>query len=627
MRNAYRSPDVFCGVNALREVSRGHTEICIAILDGPADLSHPAFHGAQLSILDTTAGATPQAGEASVHGTHIASILFGQPGGPIAGIAPRCRGIIAPIFADGPDGSLLPCSQFDLARAMRQAVGAGAHVISISAGVLRKSNEVDPYLLDAVRFCAEQNVLVVAAAGNDGEDYLQIPSALPSVLAVGAMDDDGSPLSSSNAGPAFHTGILAPGRAISGAIPGGGTTRLSGTSFATAIVSGVAALLLSIQRVAGAAPDATAVRESLLRSAFPCSEGEEEKPRRCLSGKLNATGALADLTQSVKPTLFHPSIQANERTGEDRMDHQQVNPSSDAELLQASGVAEAPSDANVSASCGCGGKAAAPKCECKSARPELVYALGTLSYDFSSEARRDSLIQSGLASPEDPHAVLQFLDEHPEFSSAITWVLQQEETPIYAVAPGGPFADLTYERLRSVLRSQASEGVEMVSIPGYTGGRTTLLNGQVVPLILPELRGIYSWSKAALLKALGGETADASAQEETSASVGNFLDRVYYEIRNFGVASQERALNYSATNAFQVERVFENAIKSSLKLESIRVERSPICRPGSDCWDVNLIFFNPARRLEQARREYRFTVDVSDVVPVTVGRVRSWDVY
>jgi hypothetical protein len=40
-----------------------------------------------------------------------------------------------------------------------------------------------------------------------------------------------------------------------------------------------------------------------------------------------------------------------------------------------------------------------------------------------------------------------------------------------------------------------------------------------------------------------------------------------------------------------------------------------------------LTFFNPSRRLEQARRVYRFTVDVSDVIPVTVGKVRHWDVY
>jgi cyclic patellamide precursor peptide PatG len=64
-----------------------------------------------------------------------------------------------------------------------------------------------------------------------------------------------------------------------------------------------------------------------------------------------------------------------------------------------------------------------------------------------------------------------------------------------------------------------------------------------------------------------------------------------------------------------------------MRLDAISVERSSICRPQSDCWDIKLMFFNPAKRLEQARLLYRFTIDVSDVVPVTVGKIRHWHVY
>ena len=88
-----------------------------------------------------------------------------------------------------------------------------------------------------------------------------------------------------------------------------------------------------------------------------------------------------------------------------------------------------------------------------------------------------------------------------------------------------------------------------------------------------------------------------------------------------------RSANYAATNAFQLEHVYRDAIQTGLKLDTIDVERSPICRPGADCWDVKLTFFNLAKRLEQARVVYRFTVDVSDVIPVTVGPVRHWHVY
>ncbi len=107
----------------------------------------------------------------------------------------------------------------------------------------------------------------------------------------------------------------------------------------------------------------------------------------------------------------------------------------------------------------------------------------------------------------------------------------------------------------------------------------------------------------------------------------NFLQWVYYELRNLGLQPQERAINFAATNAFQIEQVFEHAINAQLELDHIAVEQSPVCRSHSDCWDVKLIFFNPSRRLEQARQVYRFTVDVSDVVPVTMGPVRSWAIY
>ena len=70
--------------------------------------------------------------------------------------------------------------------------------------------------------------------------------------------------------------------------------------------------------------------------------------------------------------------------------------------------------------------------------------------------------------------------------------------------------------------------------------------------------------------------------------------------------------------------VSDPALKEEMELDTIEVERSPICRPESDCWEVKLTFFNPSKVFEQARKVYRFTADVSDVVPVMVGPVHSW---
>lgn len=255
--------------------------------------------------------------------------------------------------------------------------------------------------------------------------------------------------------------------------------------------------------------------------------------------------------------------------------------------------------------------------------PSLVYALGQIDFDYGTEARRDSFLQHGISNPHAPAALLAHLEANPSHATAVTWTLVQDTTPIYAILPAGPFAAEGYATLREFLKGQVGEGVERVSVPGWSAGSVALMNGQKVPVIVPELRGMYSWSTAALVKAVAG---DAPAEEKV-ADIANFLERVYHEIRNLGATPQERAINYAATNAFQLQSVFTKALKTEMKLDGIGVERSPVCRPGADCWDVKLTFFHPKKRLEQAREVYRFTIDVSDVVPVTVGTVRHWHVY
>jgi PatG C-terminal len=53
-------------------------------------------------------------------------------------------------------------------------------------------------------------------------------------------------------------------------------------------------------------------------------------------------------------------------------------------------------------------------------------------------------------------------------------------------------------------------------------------------------------------------------------------------LRNPGQSSAERALNFAATNALEVSRVYESAIREEMELDSIEVERSPISPPGAD---------------------------------------------
>jgi subtilisin family serine protease len=606
----------------------GDPGICVAILDGPVDMRHPSLRGAKLKQVEALAASGLDRDIACDHGTHVASIIFGQPAGagPVRGIASCCRGVSIPIFATGQGGRLQSCNQLDLARAIGQAVQHGAQIINISAGQFAPSGIAYPLLESVVRQCAGHDVLLVAAVGNEGCQCLHVPAALETVLAVGAMRAGGQPLSWSNWGGRYQIqGILAPGENILGARAGGGSMRASGTSYATAIVSGVAALLLSLQRKLEMRPSPHRVRAALLATALGCEHEPVVDCRRLLAGRMNIRGAISAIThegmRAMSETLAMPVSALNDN-------HPSAAPPAAAQTVR-------PSEVQPAAGCAC-------QCpQPTAAAPQLVYALGQLGYDLVNEARLDSLTQhitghaggtvSDRAAAFDPARVLDYLVANPSDAAAVEWTLILDGSPVYAIRPSGPFAAETYKLLRDSLKEQLAQGIDRVSIPGVIAGKATLLMGQVVPVIAPELRGMRSWTTRALIESVIGQPPrrnasqrDKDAYAAKEAGVRDFLDRVYHEHRNLGMMPQERALNFAATNAYQAERVYESALKEDMNLESITVTRSPICRPGSDCWDVELYFFYPKRQVQTVRKVYRLTVDVSDVVPVSIGPIRSW---
>lgn len=646
------------GLKELWVETLGDSRICVAVLDGPVDQSHPGLAAANLARLETLVSGIADQGPASQHGTHIASVIFGQHNGSIKGVAPHCRGLILPVFKDRGDTLIAPCSQLDLARAITQAVQAGAHIINISGGEFSPSGTAHPLLADAVRNCANNNILIVAAAGNEGCECLHIPGALPSVLAVGAMNAQGLPLQVSNWGEKYQTqGILAPGENILGASSGGGTVTNSGTSYATPIVSGIAALLLSIQLRRGQEPNPHAVRAAILSSAVGCDDQPAPDCRRLLAGRLNVKGAMSQIIQGGVGTMSG-SIEMQENA--------QSHVTEDADLKTPAVQPAADVPAAAGESSGPGASTGPPQPPTAStATPQrnenpmdqgsvdpsrmppiacspgywpgtpaqLVFALGTLGFDYGSEARRDSIQQhmKQPANPYDPNQLLAYLKDNHWDAASILWTLNLDATPIYVIRPVCPFSGEAYDRLRKFLGEQLTEGVERVSIPGMIIDKARLSSGQVLPVIQPEVRGMYSWTTAALTEAVCGSPPPRSKAKEgetytqKTETVRNFLERVYHDLRNLGLMPQERAINYAATNAFNVEKVFEDALKKEgMELDTIEVERSPICRPGSDCWDVKLVFFDPEKQMQRARKVYRFTVDVSDVCPVMVGKVRSW---
>ncbi|MFM7381691.1 MAG: S8 family peptidase [Microcystaceae cyanobacterium] len=629
------------GLKGLQRQTQGTSEITVAILDGVVDTDHPCFDGANLTRLPTLVQHDATHGQMSTHGTHIASLIFGQSDTEIPGIAHHCQGLLVPVFSD--DRRKL--SQLDLARAIEQAAEQGAQIISISGGALTDIGEAEDWLARAVERCGEQNILIVAAAGNDGCDCLNVPAALPSVLAVGAVNARGRPLDFSNWGETYQSqGILAPGENIRGAKPGGGTVELSGTSFAAPIVAGVAALLLSLQAQRGETPNPQAVRQVLLDSALPCNLTENNSDRQCLVGVLNIVGAVEKLTGETMSELVEEQalVEAsgcgcggtpeNAKAPIQATNEGEIVAAQTPQLTLTPGVSM---PETVSAQ---------PITPSQAAQPSggIVYTIGTLGYDFGTEARRDSfkqLMPTALigelevpANPYDARQIVDYLADNLSEAKSLIWTLNLELTPIYAIEPVGSFSREVYAVLQELLSGQVQsedspEYIQRVSIPGRITGRTVrLFSGQVVPVIEPDSpRGMYGWHVNTLassaLQAVGAESgADEGQMRRTLSS---FLNRIYYDLRNLGQTSQDRALNFAATNAFQAAQTFAEAVGAGMELDSINVSKSPFCRLDSDCWDVQLKFFDPENS-RRARKVFRFTIDVSDLIPVTLGEVRSW---
>ncbi len=285
------------------------------------------------------------------------------------------------------------------------------------------------------------------------------------------------------------------------------------------------------------------------------------------------------------------------------------------------------------ADCGCGGKGGPS---------QLVFALGKLSFDYGNRPRRDYFFNAMKRSThdtpnvDDPATLIGYLEQPGNLnkSTSILWTLKLDDSPIYAIKPIDAFASEIYkDYLVAAFKDQLNQEKrsERVSIPGIITGQVRLFSGETVPVIAPEVRGIYSWDVGSLIesvrKSLDQWRPEPGQPDKLGDDIRGFFDKVYGEMRNLGLTPQERALNYAATDALQASHVFKTVHVDpkykGYQLDSIAVDRSPLCRPDSDCWDVKLIFFNP-EDLQTARYVFRFTVDVSDVVPVMIGQIHSW---
>lgn len=98
--SVFAETTLIAGQQKLWAETLGDPQICVAVLDGWVDRSHPCFKGANLTPLESLTSTISRHGSAAQHGTHVTSIIFGQHDGAVRGIAPQCQGLLIPIFTD-----------------------------------------------------------------------------------------------------------------------------------------------------------------------------------------------------------------------------------------------------------------------------------------------------------------------------------------------------------------------------------------------------------------------------------------------------------------------------------------------------------------------------------------------
>ncbi len=246
------------------------------------------------------------------HGTFVAGIAAaaGSNEVGVTGVAPEAR--ILPV-------KVLDCTATgrisDAAAGIRYAADSGADVINISFGTPNDS----PALRDAVEYAQASGAIVVASAGNDGSRGITYPAAYLGVIAVAAS---GATEGTAESGPVdyqrtapfarFGLGIdfLAPGVDLVSTFPeplcastqwnclAGGYATATGSSFATPVVSGAVALMLSAhpQR-------SNEFNLALLRNAR----------REALIGEI---GRLLNVGAAVEREIFQAGLPGASRTSE-----------------------------------------------------------------------------------------------------------------------------------------------------------------------------------------------------------------------------------------------------------------------------------------------------------------------
>ncbi len=264
------------GVLKAHEITLGAPEITLALVGGGVDASLPDIAKA----LKAEFNHLGDDGEPFFSTTWAARLIVGQPGSEVVGVAPGIQ--LLSERAIGKTGG----SYAVVAAALRHAVEAGAKVIYLELGGTAYAEE----LQQAIDAAHEAGAIVVAAAGNAGDEAKWYPAAMDHVIAVAATDANERKAPYSSYGD--WVDIAAPGNPLAGQEAAldrtGGVQTLQGTSFAGSLVAGAMALVWSVDP----AMPAEEVRRHVLETAADLAASDPAHAGKLGSGRLDVLAAV-----------------------------------------------------------------------------------------------------------------------------------------------------------------------------------------------------------------------------------------------------------------------------------------------------------------------------------------------
>jgi type VII secretion-associated serine protease mycosin len=283
--------------------------ITVAVLDTGVDPGHPDLKGSVHGGKDFIGIGANEGDRAwARHGTAMAGIIAGHGHGKgnklgVLGVAPEARILPVRVLLEDSDPKRKEARNqrpTALAAGIRWAADKGADVINLSLGDDSSSAHPEPGEDAAVRYAQRKGAVVVASAGNGGEegDHVSYPAAYPGVVAVTAVDRRGARASFSTR--RWYATVAAPGKQVLIADPDRHYYEGWGTSAASAFASGAVAL------VRAAHPDLSPAQIKDLISDTARHTPEGGRSDALGTGVVDPAAAI-EMGTNIKPRKQQPS--------------------------------------------------------------------------------------------------------------------------------------------------------------------------------------------------------------------------------------------------------------------------------------------------------------------------------